>query len=36
MAAAIAIILDLEFPRTGTIRIDRFDQVLVEVRDSMK
>jgi hypothetical protein len=29
-------ILDLEFPRLGLIRIDSFDQVLVDVRQSMK
>lgn len=36
MTASIYIILDLEFPRLGLIRIDRFDQLLVDVRDGMK
>ena len=35
MTAAVYVILDLEFPRTGFIRVDSFDQVLVEVRESM-
>jgi hypothetical protein len=35
MAAAIYLILELEFPRTGLIRIDALDQLLVEVRQSM-
>jgi len=29
------VILDLEYPRLGLIRVDAFDQVLVNVRDSM-
>ena len=33
---AVYIILDFEFPRIGFIRIDSFDQVLVDVRQSMK
>ena len=36
MAAAIYVILDLEYPRLGFIRVDDFDQVLIELRDSMK
>lgn len=35
MAAVAYIILDLEFPRLGIIRIDAFDRVLVELRQSM-
>ena len=35
MAAAVYVILDLEVPRAGLIRVDSFDQVLVEVRESM-
>jgi hypothetical protein len=35
MTAAVYVIVDLEFPRTGFIRVDSFDQVLVDVRDSM-
>jgi len=36
MAVTLYVILDLEFPRVGLIRIDAFDQVLVDVRNSMK
>jgi len=36
MAATVYIILDYEFPRLGMIRIDTFDQALVEVQNSMK
>ena len=36
MAAAIYVILDIEYPRLGFIRVDDFDQVLIELRDSMK
>jgi hypothetical protein len=32
---AVYVILDLEYPRLGLIRIDAFDQVLVEARRSM-
>jgi hypothetical protein len=35
MAAAIYIILDLEYPRVGFIRVDSFDRVLVDLRNSM-
>jgi hypothetical protein len=35
MAAAIFVILDLEYPRLGFIRVDDFDQALVELRNSM-
>jgi hypothetical protein len=34
MALAIYVILDLEFPRRGLIRIDGEDQVLMELRQS--
>jgi hypothetical protein len=34
-AAAIFIILDLEYPRRGLIRIDIFDEALVQVRENM-
>ena len=34
MATTVYVILDLEFPRLGIIRIDPFDQVLVELRKS--
>jgi hypothetical protein len=36
VTATIWIILDLEFPRLGMIRVDDFDQAIVEVRSSMK
>jgi len=36
MAAAIYVILDIEYPRFGFIRVDGFDQALVQLRDSMK
>jgi len=36
MATTVYVILDLEFPRLGFIRIDEFDQLLVELRASMK
>ena len=35
MATAIFVILDLEYPRVGLIRVDDFDQVLVDLRQSM-
>ena len=35
-ALAVFVILDLEFPRLGLIRLDAFDQVLVEVLGGMK
>jgi hypothetical protein len=36
MAAAVYVILDVEYPRLGLIRVDAFDQTLVELRESMK
>jgi len=36
MAVSVYVILDLEFPRLGLIRVDAFDQALVELRESMK
>ena len=36
MAVAVYVIIDLEFPRLGLIRVDAFDQALVEWRASMK
>jgi len=36
MTLAMYVIADLEFPRLGLIRIDTADQVLVELRQSMK
>ena len=36
MAAGVYIIIDLEYPRTGLIRVHDADQVLIELRQSMK
>jgi hypothetical protein len=36
MAVTVYVILDIEFPRLGLIRVDVFDQVLVDLRQSMK
>ena len=36
LAATVYVILDLELPRLGFIRVDALDQVLREVRESMK
>ena len=36
IAGAVWVILDLEYPRLGFIRVDAFDAVLVELRESMK
>jgi hypothetical protein len=36
MAISVYVILDLEFPRLGLIRIDDVDQALLQVRDGMK
>lgn len=36
MALAIYVIVDLEFPRMGLIRVDAADEVLVELRQSMR
>lgn len=36
IALSVYVILDLEFPRLGLIRIDEADQVLVDVRRSME
>ena len=35
MALAIYVILDFEFPRLGLIRLNSFDQVLVDLREGM-
>jgi hypothetical protein len=32
----VFVILDLEYPRRGLIRIDAADRVLIELRQSMK
>ena len=36
MAMTIYVIIDLEYPRIGLIRVDAADQLLTEVRGSMK
>ena len=36
MAASVYVILDIEYPRFGLIRVDAIDQVLVELRQSME
>jgi len=36
LSITVYVILDLEFPRLGLIRVDSFDQVLVDLRESMK
>jgi hypothetical protein len=36
MAATVYVILDMEFPRLGLIRVDAADRVLLELRESMK
>ena len=35
MAIAIYVILDIEYPRLGLIRVDAFDQALIDLRESM-
>ncbi len=36
LSISIYVILDLEFPRLGIIRVDHFDHYLVDVRNTMK
>ncbi len=36
MAVAVNIIIDIEYPRLGLIRVDSFDQALVDLRNGMK
>lgn len=35
LALAVNVILDIEYPRLGLIRVDAFDQALVDLRESM-
>jgi hypothetical protein len=35
LCVAVFVIVDLEYPRAGLIRLDTFDQVLVDLRNSM-
>ena len=36
LAITFFVIIDLEYPRLGLIRVNDFDQVLVELRQTMK
>jgi fumarate reductase subunit D len=36
VSAAIYLIIDLEFPRLGLLRVDDFDHAFVELRRSME
>jgi hypothetical protein len=36
LAGSVYVIIDMEFPRVGLIRVDAFDKVLVELRRSME
>jgi hypothetical protein len=36
LSMTVYVVLEIEFPRLGLIRIDRFDQLLVDVRADMK
>jgi len=36
MAIVVYVIIDIEYPRLGLIQVDAFDQVLIDVRESMK
>jgi hypothetical protein len=36
LAGAVFVILDIEYPRLGLIRVDAFDQVLIDLRQSMQ
>jgi hypothetical protein len=35
VAVSVYVILDLEYPRLGLIRVDALDQALVDLRESM-
>ena len=35
MAVAVFVILDIEYPRLGLVRVDAFDQAMVDLRESM-
>jgi hypothetical protein len=35
MAVAIFVILDIEYPRLGLVRVDAFDQALADLHESM-
>ncbi|HWO02581.1 MAG TPA: DUF4239 domain-containing protein [Blastocatellia bacterium] len=36
LAATVFVILEIEYPRVGFVRLDAFDQVIVDVREGMK
>jgi hypothetical protein len=36
MSLAFYVIIDLEFPRLGLIRVDAADQVLIDLANSMR
>lgn len=36
LAGAVYVIIDIEYPRLGLIRVDAFDQALADLRNSMK
>jgi len=36
MAISVYVILDIEFPRVGLVRVDYVDQILRDLRDSMR
>jgi hypothetical protein len=36
LSISVYVILDLEFPRLGVIRVSNFDKYMIDVRDSMK
>ena len=36
LASTVYVILDIEFPRLGFVRVDSFDRILIELRDTMQ
>jgi hypothetical protein len=36
ISVALYVILEIEYPRLGLIRVDSFDEALVDLRDIMK
>jgi hypothetical protein len=36
LVLAIYVTIDLEYPRRGLVRVDRYDQLLVDLRAGMK
>ena len=36
VSTAVYVIIDIEYPRFGLIRVDAFDQALIDLRQSMK